>query len=200
MWGWIRITKNCSAMHRGIALHLFNEEIPPSSLPSLYRFTTWLLVLLVASSSSLSLHDVDCSVLFFLVFTKCCLSWLSIIFTSSILILSIYFLVCNSFPSCCHSPNLEENLWLLDHQLLPNPLWIFHISSCAYGWGCDVADCWIKFSPSFVPTFSLLVYWCVVYFQKPKTDFTLSPSLLTWLSCHSWDARDLVPEDCLAGH
>ena len=128
-------------MHRGIALHLFNEEIPPSSLPYLYRFTTWLLVLLVASSSSISLHDVDCSVLFFLVFTKCCLSWLSIIFTSSILILSIYFLVCNSFPSCCHSPNLEENLWLLDHQLLPNPLWIFHISSCAYGWGCDVADC-----------------------------------------------------------
>jgi hypothetical protein len=119
MWGWIRITKNCSAMHRGIALHLFNEEIPPSSLPSLYRFTTWLLVLLVASSSSLSLHDVDCSVLFFLVFTKCCLSWLSIIFTSSILILSIYFLVCNSFPSCCDSPNLGENIWLLDHQLLP---------------------------------------------------------------------------------
>ncbi len=65
MWGWIRKTKNCSAMHRGIALHLFNEEIPPSSLPSLYRFTTWLLVLLVASSSNLSLHDVDCSVRFF---------------------------------------------------------------------------------------------------------------------------------------
>ena len=70
MWGWIRITKNCSAMHRGIALHLFNEEIPPSSLPSLYRFTTWLLVLLVASSSNLSLHDVDCSVLFFLVYSQ----------------------------------------------------------------------------------------------------------------------------------
>jgi hypothetical protein len=33
----------------------------------------------------------------------------------------------------------------------------------------------------FVSIFSLLVYWCVlVYFQKPKTDFT-SPSLLTWL-------------------
>ncbi len=155
-----------------------------------YRCTAWLLVLLIASSSSLSLHDVDCSVLLFLVFTKCCLSWLSIIFTSSILILSISFLVCNSFLSCCHSPNLEENLWFLDHQLLPNPLWIFHISSLAYGgWGCDVADCWIKFSPSFVPTFSLLGYWFVVYFQKPKTDFTLSPSLLTWLSCHSWDAR-----------
>ncbi len=115
MWGWIRKTKNCSAMHRGIALHLFNEEIPPSSLPSLYRFTTWLLVLLVASSSSLSLHDVDCSVLVFLVFTKCCLSWLSIMFSSSILILSIYFLVCNSFPSCCPSPNLEEifDYWII---------------------------------------------------------------------------------------
>ncbi len=116
---------------------------------------------------------------FFLVFTKCCLScWLSIIFTSSVLILSIYFLVCNSFPSCCHSPNLEENLWLLDHQLLPNPLCIFHISSRAYSWGCDVADCWIKFSPLFVPTFSLLVYWCVVYFQKPKITHLVELSLL----------------------
>ena len=76
------------------------------------------------------------------VFTKCCFSCLRVIFTSSILILSIYFLVCNSFPSCCHLPNLEENLWLLDHQLLPNPLCIFHISSHAYGWGYDVADCW----------------------------------------------------------
>ena len=130
MWGWIRITKNCSAMDRGIALHLFNEEIPPSSLPSLYRFTTWLLVLLVASSSSLSLHDVDCSVLFFLVFTKCCLSWLSIIFTSSILILSIYFLVCNSFPSCCHPPNSEENLWLLIISccpILPASFTCYHV-------------------------------------------------------------------------
>ncbi len=134
MWGWIRITKNCSAMHRGIAMHLFNEEIPPSSLPSFYRFTTWLLVLLVASSSNLSLHDVDCSVLFFLLFTKCCLSWLSIMFTSSILILSIYFLVCNFFPSCCHSPNLEENR-LLDHQLLPvaqPSLNLSHLISCIW--------------------------------------------------------------------
>ncbi len=109
--------------------------------PLVYNLITGVVSGIFLQSLSPSLHDVDCSVLFFLVFTKCCLSWLSIIFTSSVLILTIYFLVYNSFPSCCHSPNLEENLWLLDHQLLPNPLWIFHISSCAYGWGCDVADC-----------------------------------------------------------
>ncbi len=102
---------------------------------------------------------------------------------------SLYLFSClQPFPFMLSSPQLRRK-----------SVCIFHISSCAHGWGCDVADCWINFSPLFVPTFSLLGYWCVVYFQKPKNDFTLSPSLLTWLSCHCWDARDLV-SDCHAGH
>jgi hypothetical protein len=133
MWGWIRITKNCSTMHRGIALHLFNEEIPPSSLPSLYRFTTWLLVLLLASSSSLALQYVDCSVLFF-----SCIHKVLLIMTQHHFYLlhpySLYLFSClQRFPFMLSFPQLRRKSLIIGSSAMPNPLWIFHISSRAYG-------------------------------------------------------------------
>ena len=110
----------------GNVLHMFSEiplllfSLPPMS-PNQFCGVTWQLF------PSSPIYLLFIVVIFHSpVFAKCCSSCLRIIFTSSILILSIYFLVCNSFPSCCHLPNLEENLWLLDHQLLPNPPCIFH--------------------------------------------------------------------------
>lgn len=133
MWGWIRITKNCSAMHRGIALHLFNEEIPPSSLPSLYRFTTWLLVLLVASSSSLSLHDVDCSVLFF-----SCIHKVLLIMTQHHFYLlhpySLYLFSClQLFPFMLSFPQLRRKSLIIGSSAVAQPsLNLSHLISCIW--------------------------------------------------------------------
>ena len=175
-------------MHLCIALHLFNEEISPLliSLP-LNCFTIWLLVLivLVASFPSLSLFDVDCTVHFFLLYSQSAAyhdsasflpppSWFS---------LFIFLFATLSFLHFLITPP-QKNIWLLDHPLLPNRLW--------YGWRSDVADCWIvNFSPLFTPTFSLMVYWCVVYFRSqrltsPLTHYSHCQTVTNrWCCCES---------------
>ncbi len=120
-------------MHRALRCACPMRKFPLSHFPpseSVYNLITGVVSGIFPQSLS-QWCWLWCS-FFSLVFTKCCLSWLSIIFTSPILILAVYFLVCNSFSSCCHPPNSKENLWLLDHQLLPNPPCIFQIISCLW--------------------------------------------------------------------
>ncbi len=131
MWGWIRITKNCSAMHRGIALHLFNEEIPTSSLPSLYRFTTWLLVLLVASSSSLSLQDVHSS--FFSLYSQSAAYHDSASFLPPPSLFSLFISCLQLFPFMLSFPQLRRKSLIIGSSAVAQPsLNLSHLISCIW--------------------------------------------------------------------
>jgi len=106
------------------------------------------------------------------------------VFNSSVLILSVNFLVAhNSFPSFYHPPISEENRTIGSSAPIFPASFTSHLMLMVGDvmW-LIVESFFLHLVQSlFVSIFSLLVYWCVlVYFQKPKTDFT-SPSLLTWL-------------------
>ncbi len=132
--GWIRINKNSSTMHRGIAPHLCNEEIPPLIISlTLNWFTTWLLLLLVASSPSHSLHDVGCSVHFF----SCIHKVLLIMTQHHFHLLHPYSLNLYSclqlFPFMLSSPQLRRKSVTIGSSAVAQPsLHLSHLISCLW--------------------------------------------------------------------
>ena len=181
-------------MHRALRCTCsMRNKFPPFSFPSsfflliclpLTWFTTWSLVSLVAFSS------LSMMLVIVLVLSSCSIHKMLLLlpschfFNSSVLILCVNFLVAhNSFPSFSHPPISEENRTIGSSAPIFPASFTSHLMLMVGDvmW-LIVESFFLHLVQSlFVPTFSLLVYWCApVYLQKPKTDFT-SPSLLTWL-------------------
>jgi hypothetical protein len=98
--------------------------------------------------------------------------------------LSFYFLCVP--PSCPCPPLASENsdCWIgccliLAHLLSHFMLWLIAVS---------------KFLHFLWPPFALLVYWCILCFQQPKTTSSLP---IYPQGYHHWEAWNFLP-DCLA--
>ncbi len=206
-------------MHRALhCTYSMRNKFPPTSFPYFSFTSTWIGLQLdhwffggIIFPNNISLHDVGFSVCFILLYAQSAAYYASESFLPPPSFSSLFIFLCFTTLSL-HvlippSQNLrisEENLTIGSSDVAQSSLHLSHLILCSCSWLGMWCGWLLNQFLSIVcalPSLStwFIGYWCVVYFQKPKNDFILSPSLLTWLSCHCWDARDLVP-NCLVGH